>query len=293
MPATYSPCSAVAVQSVPEWREWSTHPALRPWVLGYWQHVVREGTHTIRTLPDGCVDVTCDLSRVDVPIVYVAGPQREPATYDIVAPTRLFGARLHPLAATHLIGPYLAELAGVWWPLERFIGEPAVELSKRIASVDEAQAAAVFDAFFFERLVDPDVDWRLTQSLAAIFARQGRVTVAELACIAGATDRTLRRMFETQVGLTPKRLARIVRMQAALQRVQEGTDWARIASELGYADQAHLCREMNQLAGDSPARIVRQRLAPTDPAAEAPRTPPALAPAALALRYPLPAWARP
>jgi AraC-like DNA-binding protein len=263
---TYSPCSivavqSVAVQSVPQWRQWSVHPALRHWVLGYWEHWVCAGTQTVRILPDACVDIACDLSHAEAPVVYITGPHSEPATHQVAAPTRLFGARLHPLAAATLIGPHLDGLTNARLPLERFIGRPAVELAERLVSATEAEAVAVFDAFFAERLPGHEVDPRLTRSLDMIFASQGQASVVELACAAGATERTMRRIFERQVGLTPKRLARIVRVQAALRRIERNTDWAKIAAELGYTDQSHLIREMNALLGDSP-KVMTERLAP-------------------------------
>jgi AraC-like DNA-binding protein len=258
---TYSPRSVVAIQPAPEWREWSPRLALRHWVLGYWEHVVREGTHTIRVLPDACVDITCDLSRAEAPLAYIVGPQSEAAMHEVVAPTRLFGARLHPLAAAMLVGPHLGELTNGWQPLERFIGQPAVELANRLAS-GEAEVAGVFDAFFSEHLLGRDADTRLIKSLDAIFASQGRASVTELACAAGTTERTVRRMFEKQVGLTPKRLARIVRVQAALRRMEGNPDCAMIAADLGYSDQSHLIREMNALLGDTPRGMMARRLAP-------------------------------
>jgi AraC-like DNA-binding protein len=259
---TYSPRSVVAVRSVPEWRQWSAHLALRHWVLGYWEHIVREGTHTVRLLPDACVDITCDLSRAEEPVVYIVGPQSEPATHEVVAPARLLGARLHPLAAASLIGPRLDELTNTRERLERFVGQPAVELGRRLASLDEAAPASVFDAFFSERLIERDADPRISRSLASIFASQGQVPISKVARAAGTTERTLRRTFEKLVGLTPKRFARIVRVQGALRRVEQEQEWCRIAADLGYNDQSHLIREMKALFGDTPTGMATRRLAP-------------------------------
>jgi AraC-like DNA-binding protein len=195
-------------------------------------------------------------------VVYVAGPQTEPATHAIVAPTRLFGARLHPLAATRLIGPRLDRLTNGWEPLERFIGKTAVDLGKRMASVDVAEATSVFDSFFSEYLIGYVADRRLTAGVTAIFASQGCATVAELACAAATTERTLRRIFKQQVGLTPKCFARIVRLQAVIRRLETQPDWAQLAADFGYADQSHLIREMHALFGDTPSAIRGRRLAP-------------------------------
>ena len=56
------------------------------------------------------------------------------------------------------------------------------------------------------------------------------------------------------VGISPKRLARIVRFQRALRmlRAPEGSGVA-TALECGYADQPHFIRDFTELAGCSPA----------------------------------------
>lgn len=69
------------------------------------------------------------------------------------------------------------------------------------------------------------------------------------------TTRSLARRFAALVGLSPKRFARVRRCQRLL-RVAAGAgaapDWARLAAECGYHDQAHLIHEFRELAGSTP-----------------------------------------
>jgi AraC-like DNA-binding protein len=51
--------------------------------------------------------------------------------------------------------------------------------------------------------------------------------------------------------------ARIVRVRAVLARLETGADWAALATELGYSDQAHLSRDLRDLAGLTPTQLVR------------------------------------
>jgi AraC-like DNA-binding protein len=71
----------------------------------------------------------------------------------------------------------------------------------------------------------------------------------------GWTTRRLSAGFAAQVGLSPKRYARIRRFQRLLARVNgdpESPDWALLAAEVGYHDQAHLIHEFRALAGMTP-----------------------------------------
>ena len=61
-------------------------------------------------------------------------------------------------------------------------------------------------------------------------------------------------LFREQVGLTPKLFARIQRFNALIARVENGlaVNWAELAADCGYFDQAHLIRDFRQFAGVTP-----------------------------------------
>jgi transcriptional regulator GlxA family with amidase domain len=94
-------------------------------------------------------------------------------------------------------------------------------------------------------------------AVAAILAKKGNVAIDVVGKRAGASPRNLGRLFEQFVGMSPKRFARVVRVQAALRRLgaDPDTPLATLALELGYADQAHLTRELRALTGARPSAL--------------------------------------
>lgn len=70
----------------------------------------------------------------------------------------------------------------------------------------------------------------------------------------GILPKTFVRRFQQYVGLTPKRFARVRRLQRAVGYVigREKIDWCFVAAEHGYADQAHLIHDFRDLAGITP-----------------------------------------
>jgi AraC-like DNA-binding protein len=70
----------------------------------------------------------------------------------------------------------------------------------------------------------------------------------------GQTRKTLAGRFSTVVGLTPKRFARVRRFQRLLAAVGDGpdVDWARLAIECRYYDQAHLIRDFRAFTDGCP-----------------------------------------
>ena len=82
----------------------------------------------------------------------------------------------------------------------------------------------------------------------------GRVQVRDLAQDLGVTERHLRSVLAREVGLGPKRLARITRVTRTLRMAEAdpGLGWAPLAASAGYCDQPHLIEDFQTLLGESP-----------------------------------------
>jgi AraC-like DNA-binding protein len=74
------------------------------------------------------------------------------------------------------------------------------------------------------------------------------------------SPRTLRRRCQEAFGYAPKTLDRILRFQRFLGLARQRAEprLADLAFEAGYADQAHLTREVRRLSGFSPAMVLSQ-----------------------------------
>ncbi|HEY2855012.1 MAG TPA: helix-turn-helix domain-containing protein [Gemmatimonadaceae bacterium] len=91
----------------------------------------------------------------------------------------------------------------------------------------------------------------------------GRPRVAELATQLGVSDRHLRRLVMDETGISPRHFARIQRLHALLRSADRAPrpEWAALAFRHGYADQPHLIREVQDLAGVTPSRLHAERRA--------------------------------
>ena len=80
--------------------------------------------------------------------------------------------------------------------------------------------------------------------------------VDQLAAASGISVRGLQRLFADYVGVGPKWVMRRARLHEAAARADSGEaiDWAALAADLGYADQAHLTRDFTATIGLPPAR---------------------------------------
>ena len=85
--------------------------------------------------------------------------------------------------------------------------------------------------------------------------------VAELAGRLGVSERHLRRLILGATGISPRHFARIQRFHGLLRSADRAPRpaWATLAADHGYADQSHLIREVQALAGTTPARLHEER----------------------------------
>ncbi|GHG89197.1 helix-turn-helix domain-containing protein [Streptomyces lanatus] len=201
-----------------------------------WRNVP-DGPGPGRVLPDGCMDLLWNDGRL-----LVAGPDtRAYLTGD--GPSAWVGLRFHPGTAPAFLGvpayelrDRRVELAELW---------PAAEVRRlqgRVAAA--ADQAAALEEVALERAVpsDPLLD-RLVGALHA--GRPVGVAADEL----GLGARQLHRRSVAAFGYGPKTLARILRLQRALALAREGVGFAETAVRTGFADQAHLSRDVKELAG--------------------------------------------
>ncbi len=100
-------------------------------------------------------------------------------------------------------------------------------------------------------LVDPEVAWAWQR----IFVTRGRVRIDQLAAELGWSRKRLWLRFHSQIGLPPKRAAKLVRFDQAARRLTAGEEVARVAADGGYTDQSHLHRDVMDFAGVTPATL--------------------------------------
>ena len=74
------------------------------------------------------------------------------------------------------------------------------------------------------------------------------------------SKRSLQRLFNAYVGVSPKWCIKRYRMHEVVEQLDDNPnpDWAQLALELGYFDQAHFIKDFKAIIGFSPARYFKQ-----------------------------------
>lgn len=230
-------------------------PAAVRWVS------VSSGGRPVRVLPDGCLDLLWS-SRAGL---LVAGPDRVAQVSWSAPGERWIGLRLPPGVGPAVFGVPAEEVRDRRVPLADLWGRAAVEPAERIrAAIDpggdrrEADwpdaGATILEEVARARLRAAGGPDPLGAHVAARLA--AGATVAATAAEVGLGARALHRRSRALFGYGPKTLARILRMRRALDLARRGVPLAEAAARSGYADQAHLTRDVRELTGVPPTRLL-------------------------------------
>lgn len=232
--------------------ERSASPLLEHQVLSYWELGVRGAEPFVhRVFPDGCVGLVYQRNEHSgTSSVRIGGGRLHALTVPMHGGDRYWGVRLSPAACALWLGADPAVLRGKDAPL---LGSA---LLRRLDAADDfASAIAAFDAHLHERnIVREQVDAAVARAVQVIDARAGQLRMSELAASLGLCARQLQRRFRAATGLTPKQFARTRRLRALALKLAraEHASWSARAQQLGFADQAHLTRELVALTGRAP-----------------------------------------
>jgi AraC-like DNA-binding protein len=174
---------------------------------------------------------------------------------------------LTPLGAYTLLGLPMDELSGQLVDLVDVLGAAGRRLAEQLRETPSwPQRFALLDQFLLRRLnrgprPSPEVGWAWQRLVSS----GGAVPIRGIADEVGWSHRHLIARFRQQVGLRPKTAARLVRFDRVWRRIDQRRplDWAQVAAEAGYADQAHLVRDFRQFTGTTPTEFLVRTLPPS------------------------------
>jgi len=249
------------------YREYAPSPRLRPFVDRLWTLEGASDAGAIEPiLPDGHVEIIVHAGDPFVEIGADGVPRRQSPL--LLAGQLTRATRIGPAGVTRVVGARLRPNG-----VHALLRIPQWEITDRVIDVSTAHRG-------LGRLLRDDVSGRAREDLVhaldrallriappspiatpaavavhAAVARRGLIDVRGLAQASGLGDRQIQRAFRDEVGITPKRLLRILRFQEVLRRVRTpdpGRKWADVATACGFYDQAHFVNDFRSFAGCTP-----------------------------------------
>jgi AraC-like DNA-binding protein len=173
----------------------------------------------------------------------------------------IVGARCHPGRAPNLLGLPASTLLNQFVTLRSMWRGAATSRFARIA--DEATLPArklAMEAALLDRLTDAQPVDEGIEAAIQWLAGHPHGRIERLSQWIGISSRQLQRRFTAAVGYGPKIFQSILRFQRLLSlssRTSAPWNLAQFSAEAGYADQAHMTREVQRFSGTPPTVLLR------------------------------------
>jgi AraC-like DNA-binding protein len=234
--------------------------ALRDHVRCVWVNDLSESQNEwVRVVPDGCADIVWTGRSL-----IVAGPDTQSILDRLPRGAVVVGVRFHPGAASSWLGLPLSEIVNSRVPLAEFWREEATRLfAKAAASGNAAEIAFALEAVLRSKLPQVGLADRQVAFLrraAGDHCFPAGVRLDRLAANIGMSERTLRRRCLDAFGYGFKTLDRVLRFQRFFRLATQPSigGLAELATGAGYADQAHMTREVQRMSGASASEFIAQ-----------------------------------
>ena len=237
---------------------------LAPWIAHFWM---------IQWDLRGCEpQLVENLPHPNVHVIFeedgavVSGVQTRKFSRVIRGCSQVFGAKFRSGTFRPFLGDAVSTLADSVIPARKVFGKEVEALrTVLISSARESEKLEAAAAFFLARLPKPDKTATLADHLVTRILNEPEIkTVDDLVAHAGMGKRSLQRIFNEYVGVSPKWVIRRYRLHEVMERLNSGAqpDWAQLALELGYFDQAHLINDFKSILGYSPTQYQKLVIKP-------------------------------
>jgi len=244
-------------------------------LLWYWEGPAQPHNFE-RLLPDGSMELVINLGEDQVRVydrrdvrrferlegATLVGPQSEYFVIDTDQQVCVIGVHFRPGGAFPFLRLPSDELHGLHVSLSDVWGGFARELRERVLAAKTVAARLdVLEAALLARIAKPLERHRAVAHALREFSCGGTTTIADLIEATGLSARRFVEVFKQQVGMPPKQFCRVRRFQRVIRNLPPGRviDWAGMAADTGYFDQAHLIHDFRAIAGISPGEYATLR----------------------------------
>ncbi|RKP48087.1 AraC family transcriptional regulator [Cohnella endophytica] len=176
---------------------------------------------------------------------------------------RVFAVKFNPGGFYPFWRKPLSNLTRQSLAIEDVFGTEALTLEEDILSRDDVGSQVErMNRFLLERLPEqPDDNVELLNEIVAtLVSDHGILRVEQLASRFSLGARTIQRLFDKYVGVSPKGVIQRFRLHEVTERIEKGenVDWVQLSHDMGYYDQAHFIRDFKAIMDKSPEEYVRE-----------------------------------
>lgn len=246
------------------------HSNLASLVKCYWTLEVQaeKNAQRQRIIPDGCIEMAFilgdDIKRytsenefILQPRAMVIGQTIEPFYIEPTGYVNSFAVRFYPYGFANFVATPIKNLANKETPIELLFGEKTgKELEQRIIQAKNTKKRIeIIEDFLLTKLKsETTIDSIVKSTIDALFLTRGSTAINDILKDDLPKRRKLERKFLKQIGISPKQLSKVIRLQTALRMLlnQQSESLTKIAYESEYYDQSHFIKDFKEFTGINP-----------------------------------------
>lgn len=238
--------------------EYAPNPRLKDFVACYWSLKTTENANLTnhRVLPDGCIDLVFDNFSGTSGVM--VGSMTSAVAVNLPPMSRFFGVRFRPGGAASFIKISLKEITDAQLNLIGVWRDADAELSTISVNAEFRQQISIIENFLERKFIGGNsLNPKITAAVDIFISSEGKCSIDTLSRKLEISRQHLNHIFTEVVGLNLKTFARITRFQFALKRARRSPlkDWADLALESGYYDQAHFISEFKSITKLTPTKF--------------------------------------
>lgn len=240
------------------YREYPPCPELAALVRCFWEADYSREYPSSLVIPDTCADILFEVSPKGVSAMFCGVNDAPFSSQGKKGPAKVYAVRFYAWTVSLFSGESLENSANLCCPAEFLFPGLVGELSRVLASSPSRWIPAAerwLYNFSWERVGNN----RIMNAIYSVLANQGRTSLGDMASESVLSPRQLQRIFQKEIGLSPKMFSQLVRYQN-LWRFSLSPKFQVLdaVERFGYTDQSHLLREFKRFHG-IPLAQARQR----------------------------------
>lgn len=235
---------------------------LLPYVLEFWEYKINPLASAVPTqiFPNGCVSIRFNVRKEGVEsILYGPSTNRNMKGW-LFSEWIVVGAVIRPERAYHLLGLSAHEFRDLRIKFDCIWPNRMARIEERMSETKSFRERADVMIRFLRASIRQDVAPKnsFLSAYREIVDESGVTTnITDIAKRHGVNDRNLRRQFRKYLGLSPKEMARVARLQQGLKNLSRlpGSNISKLSLDAGYCEQSHFTREFQDLTGMAPGKF--------------------------------------
>ena len=257
-----------------DYQTFEPHSDLKSIVSCYWTLEVPKQAkpQKQRIVPDGCIEMafilgndikryTSDDDYILQPRAMVLGQTIEPFYIEPTGYVNTFAIRFYPYGFANFVTEPIKNLANKETPIGQLFEEKkARELEEKIIEAKDTKLRIeIIESFLLERLNEKStVENIVKTTVDALLSTNGNAQIKTILKDDLSKRRLLERKFAKEIGVSPKQLGKLIRLQSALKMLlnKETENLTNIAYQSDYYDQAHFIKDFKEFTGTSPREFL-------------------------------------